>query len=362
MTKEKKPIPKFSNQARKNIYGTWPFEKEYNALLDTQAPKEDFMRIIGAGTIEMFYYFQMRTPTQSGSFHIANPLGCIDELWAFLEDLCLGKEFVSFLTQYEDEGSNALLCAKAVDKENVRVSLIGDAWLELDDDGRGFTRNYWPDFKPRALIDAVVNKRHFIYTLYLALADVFVDDNLDYSIRPLSAQSTENAQVDSTIVKEYLGYILPTDKDEVLRKALFEGVASDVEKALLAGGNPNAILVDECVFGETIMEDFWHMAYEDPKKIDADDYFKKNELLLKYGAMPRTTFFIFYTGADWGEDLRLKIFRLFFEKHCFIRFDFWDFVVFDAHNDGADDWAIYEEIVKKGLWSRPSYYACWQEC
>ena len=358
------PELKFSNNFQKSITGTWPFEEEYKAILSKPAPKEDFIRIIGSSDGDMFYHFRLRTPTQQGFFHLECPIGFIDALWAFLEALCLGIDFASFLTEYE--GPNALLCAKKIDKENLRITLICDTWLEVDYDKEMFVERCWPDFEPHASIDVVVNKRHFIYTLYMALEDIFINDNWDYSSHDLNVSSTEKAQVDSSIVKGYLGYTSATDKEIVLQKALFEGTAFDVEKCLKDGANPNALSPEgEGEFGQTLLEVFWHKAYggspSEEEKFNAVDYFKKNELMSNYGAMPRSTFFIFYTWASWGEELRTKVFRMFFEKHCFIRYDFWDFVAFDVRNEGADDWMIYVTMVKDGLWSEPQRWACFRE-
>lgn len=358
MQYKKNPTLKFSNKLQEEAYGTWLFEEEYEALLAKTAPQEKFMRIIGASDGRQFYYFQLRTPTRSGSFYLANPMGVIDALWAFLEALCLGKKFASFLTEYE--GPNALLCAKEIDKDNLRVTLICDTWLELAPDKCKFIEKCWPDFKPHASIDAVVNKKHFIYTLYLALEDIFVNDNGGYSVRRLCVGSAEYAQADSWLVKKYLGYLPFTDKDRGLQKALLKGTAIEVEKWLKEGANPNALSFEEGEFGLTLLEHFWIAGYEREDDLNKKEYLKKNELLLKYGAMPRSLFSLFYSGYLGDKKIRLEIFRMFFAKHCFIRYDFWDCVVFDIHNESSAHWAIYETIVREGLWAPPPLYACTQ--
>lgn len=353
--------PKFSNKFLESANGTWPFEEEYKAILSKPAPKEDFIRIVGASDWDMFYHFQLRTPTQCGYFHLECPMGYIDALWAFLEALCLGRDFASFLTEYE--GPNALLCAKEVDKDNLRVTLICDTWLEEAPDHKNFIEKCWPDFEAHASIDVVVNKRHFIYTLYMALVDIFVNDDYCYRICPLTVSSDEEAQVDSDIITKYLGYIPPTDKDKELLKSLVDGSAEDVEKCLKGGANPNAF-APECDydFKDTILEDFWYVAFDfDCENPDWETFLKKNQLLLDYGAMPRSTFHIFYSAWPLDEEMRLKVFRMFFDKNCFIRYSFWDYVIFDVYNEGATDWLIYEKIVEKGLWSYPPIYACHQK-
>ena len=357
---------KFSNRFQESVTGTWPFEKEYKEILSKPAPKEDFIRIIGSSDDDMFYHFQLYTPTQSGYFHIECPMGYIDVLWAFLEALCLGKDFASFLTEYE--GPNALLCAKKVDEDNIRVTLICDAWLEEDVYKGHFVEKCWTDYKPHASVDVVVNKRHFIYTLYMALIDIFVDA-WKYKAIKLEVGHTENAQVDSTIVSKYLGYVQSTDKDKKLEKSLSEGTAKDVEKLLKEGANPNAVLRSKNPFKRTILEQFWKGFFEyDCENTDWDDFLEKNKLLSDYGAMPRTTFYLFFNGRPYAEQIqsngnslkeqvRLKVFRMFFEKNVFMRRLFWNLVV-DIACTGKTEWLTYEQIAEKGRWTYPPVYAC----
>lgn len=347
------PRPKFSNNFKDATKGVWPFEMEYKEILSKPAPKEDFLRITWKTNWEMFYHFRFCTPMQKGFFHLGKPLGRINALWAFLEALCSGEKFASFLTQYE--GPNALLCAKEEDKEHLRITLICDTWLEYvkydHSKYKEWREKCWPDCRPHASVDVILNKKHFIYTLYMALADIFVDDNLEYSQHKLKEDDTEEAQVDSLIVQKYLGYLPLTENDKRLRHALIKQTAKEVEICLKQGGNPNALLPNsDGEFKQTLLEYFWENAYECEDIPDLDDFLRKNRLLVKYGAMPRTTFFLFYMRYDLDEKVRLDVFRMLLEKNCFIRNDFWDCVVFDADCCGYDEWKNYEAIVGKMLW------------
>lgn len=360
--KKDKTLPKISNDIAEWTFDAKPFEKEYEKILKASAPKEEFLRISWERELYyQFYNFELKTPTQKGYFCIKPPFGDIDLLWHFVEALALGKEFASCLAKYE--GTNAILLAKAVDKENIRVTLLGDTWLELQ---KGYyEEKCWPDREAHASIDVVLNRRHFIYTLYMALFDLWVNaDDSVYFRFPHQVNCKELAQVDSLIIQKYLGYVPKTELDNKLWNALMEGTPSEVEKLLKQGANPNAWGNTESNKEPqtTMLEDYWNQSlYENNEeyKQKYTSFVRKNELLCQYGAMPRSFFYLMINGYPVPEEDEQKVFHLFFDKNAFIGWDFWNILI-DAHNAPWPSFDVYDDILLNALWKEPRI-SVWEE-
>ena len=354
------------------------FEEEYKALLQKPAPKEDFVRILYAVDLDMFYNFEFVTPHQKGSFYIVPPLGDINALWKFLEDLASGKELVSFSTDYEYQGTEGLLLAKQTDKDNLRVTIICNAALEIvtRDDNSGISRSlHQRRFAPKVTFDAVLNKRHFIYTFYMALTDIF-GVHIFYDKKPLRfCYDKEEAKTDSAILKNYFRFRQARPIDKELFNKLLKGTVSETKSLLKQGANPNAIL-ETCKnnfwANENILQRFWRSGldgyngnepnYEEEYKgknynSEIENFMQKNDLLFRYGATPRSEFYLFYAyGYPLPKEETYKIFKSVFDRHCYIRYDFWYYVVCDTdlgidyHNK---DLKRYEPLVTKALWREP---------
>ncbi len=259
-------------------------KQNYVELQKSKPSKEKFIRISSICCFqEEFYNFRLRTASQQAFFHIFPPLGDINNLWVFLENISKGKKFSFFVSEQKD--SVALLLAKAVDKDNIRLTLFNYEWYESvwNENKQNLLHKRHKDLKHHINFDVIINKRDFVYTFYVALREIF------YRFRNIPRDEKiycgngrkEEAQRDSEIVRKYLKYIPAIPLDLKLLKTLKTYDLEKIEKILKIGANPNAIIKAGKDDEQPLIDDFLQKAsyFDGNRKVYA-----VIKLLVGYGA------------------------------------------------------------------------------
>ncbi len=344
-------MPKLKNSISDIPFSVWPFEAEFHRAMIKKPPLEPFIRVgITACFEKGLYNFTLRTPTQQGSFVLVPLPGHMDLVWKFLENLCQGKMPASLLC--ENEGANALLTAQTVDNEQLRLTLMEDAWLEEFFNKKSryweFKERYWPAGKPQVALDTIVSKKYLIYAFHNALLDLFETDEGSYrQINMDCCPWMGDPQVDSEIVRAYLGYVPAGRLDKELLRALEDSSPSQVEKLLQQGANPNALVQSPSEdIPKTILECFWEQGImsDAPTPNEQAIFLQKNELLARCEVWPQSPIDLFYSLSICPEEVLEKIFLLFFQKQLLIRASFWSFLRVDSE---WENWAFGCRCVKK---------------
>lgn len=344
----------YENDIPNYHFSAAPFEKEFKKVMQTPAISADFIRMNATISLDKHLYnFTFKAGVQVANFYIIPPV-YIEDIWKFLENLALGKEKSFILTK--DNHSNSLLTAQKVDEENIRLTIINDSWLEpfFNRDFReiDFREKTWSDKKAHIAFDVVLPKKHFIYTFYQSIRDIF-NRGGEYELTKSPIEG-KYSQVESLIVSKYLGYVPAEDLDIMLLEALNWGSVKEVKKLLEKGANPNALhILPEDYWGYkeipyTIMESYWGNEGVLGGTLEGEFSFTvKSKLLLKYGAMPRDFYNLFFNSRQFEHSTPVKIFEVFFKKHPFLLHSFWANVLDSSpFNDGPDYWPDLGYLVR----------------
>ena len=346
-------MPQFTNHCKDVPFKTQPFESEFQTAMAKVPARENFISIGGTVCFEkQIYNFTLRTLSQEASLWVEPASGSIDMVWKFIEQLASGKEKAALFCNHK--GPRSLLTAQTVQEEQLRLTLICETWLEEFHNEQAhaleFKEKCWPDCQAHVALDVIVPKRHFIYTFYEALLDIFINDVCYREVALHKDGSASKAQVDSLIIRQYLGYVPVTALDEELGKALVYATPQQAEELLKQGANPNALYPPEYKDGvsDTVLERFWYEGKWEyvPSKEELADVLEKNKLLCAYGAMPRDTFHLFY-GSIIDAQTIADIFRLFFAQGCFMRFTCWDYFTSDIYERDVSEWKICRQLLKE---------------
>lgn len=309
--------------------------------LDNSVPvHEDLIRISCDCCLpEMFYNFRFRTSNQLAYFYLCTALGDINDVWKFLETICNGEKFCFYMS--EQEGPFALLIAKCIDDENIRLTLLNYDWYETEYNHEKRTPEFYrkrhKDKRQHVNFDAILNKKNFVYTFYICLQTIFDKDDPCHGKNKIlhSVTSEEEAQRDSETIKKYLGYVLAGKKDLKLYSLLKTFNLKEIEKVLKDGANPNA-LVHEIYSGYYPMLEafFQNMAckYNVNRKVYA-----VTKLLVKYGAKTQSIY-----SAIWG-NWNLLVIKYLIKHNC----------VFDDHSIGdvsTDAYYIDDPEAESSKW------------
>lgn len=307
--------------------------KQYYLELQKSKPKkEKFIRINSICCLaEGFLNFRLQTASQLTFFHIYSSSGNINELWLFLEDICKGEQFSFFMPEQED--SFALLLAKVIDKDNIRLTLFNQKWYKIIwNENKGNSElhcNRYKDFKQHINFDVIINKRDFVYTFYVALHEIFYKfRNIPRKDKIYPRKVKKGIyQRNSDIVRKYLGYIPATDYDLLLLQSLKTYNLENIESILKQGANPNAIIRAGKDDEQPLIDEFLQRA----------SYFDGNrrvysviKLLVQYGAKTLSMY-----CAVFG-NLNLLVIKYLVKHNC----------VFDDHtiaDVATDAWVLKED-------------------
>lgn len=356
---EWKPSFKYENDLSDYVFDTWPFKKEFKKALDNKAKEVDFICINAIACLDKhFYSFMFKAGGAEANFHIEAEYKSMEHIWKFLELLAKGENEASLSVPYKN-GAYSLLIAQNIDKERIRLMIIADTWLEAffneKTDNIEFEEKCSSDYKPKVLMDIILSKRHFLYTFYQTIRDIFEASGNEYIKLPSLHNPSENTQADSKIVAQYLGYSPAKKIDLDLLNILLTGKAEEVKYLLEKGANPNALYIlpkeDENYqeVPNTILEEYWDKA--SPEEED-DIFIEKNRLLVGYGALPRYLFNLFYnerTFYDCNCSILVYVFKIFFMANIAISQDYWRYVD-DCLDEKYEYWQECTGlIVEKGI-------------
>jgi hypothetical protein len=242
--------------------------------------------------------WDFKIKTKQGDFFIRScqSVGNIDEVWNFIEGLCLGKNEVSWYC--DQEGTDACLYAKAIDDTHVRFVLFSSGWRSFPDkiQLKNIDKKYYPPLQ----FDFIIKKDALISAFYAELLNGFSKGSkLEWN---RGRYPDWTGKLNSQIVIEYF-----SKKNTVLQGDLYEFVNQPIEKleeSLKNGFNPNYLYVLKNNYGgQTPLmclaiggEDTFENRIEENIKLynlfgksyksDKHETLQKIELFLSYGADP----------------------------------------------------------------------------
>ena len=344
-----------------------------------QPQKADYIQISAAAKPNMFMYnFKFRTQAQTAYFSLVYAHdSSLNEVWQFLEDICLGKEFVCCAANLET--SAQIMAAQTLDKDTIRFTLAGGGqitheWRQKEHILHLYEKPF-PDGKLHITMDIIVNKKDFIYAFYCLLLDMFrYFDGADKNNFLCGETNKEKVRQDSPAVSNFLGYSAATPKDrELLDKLLcYESSFGYIKALLESGANPNAVIDKD---KETVFENFLENADYEPEydEEENDDdgeekpeipytpadgpsnsyqqkYVDLTKLLLEYGAKPADSYCSVYNRIG-----HLYFFKLFWNKHFYFDTHLYEWISHDGEtmrfmdSPAQQSYAVYYEQISELL-------------
>lgn len=202
--------------------------------------------------------FKIETKSQIAYFGLVNTsMSDSNKIWQFVESLCEDCNITSFFI--DEEGCGPTICTEDIGNGKIRLTIITNIWKEFnfDKELEILKTKVFKKHDYRIQFDAIINRKDFIYQMYLELLYAFSEDNYEKGHGD-GVSTWLKMTTDSKKIKKYLGYTKAKKLDLKLCRLLGEfkapdtryiGSIEEIEALLNEGANPNAI-TDTVSFAE----------------------------------------------------------------------------------------------------------------